>query len=189
VVRRLILIAVCMSTLAVAASGCGGGGSSSSSGASPNAWAANVCGAFSEWAVGMQADSHAIASGKRDLVSVKAKFVDFLEKSVQRTDTMLSKVKAGGSPSVKNGPALQRELEAVLERARDSFAKAVPRGKALPTTDQATFARKVGELSLDVQKELTATGQTFKQLGVKYKDKSLTRATSNEPACKKLSSR
>lgn len=186
---RRVLIALCVSTLAVAASGCGGGsGGTSSSGAKPDAWAANVCGGFNEWAQGMQADSQTIASGKRDVVSVKARFIVFLAKAVQRSDTLLSRVNAVGPPAVKNGAALQRDLEAVLRRARNSFARAVPTARALPTTDPATFARKVGELSQVVQRELTATGQTFKQLGTKYKDKSLNRATSNEPACQKSSS-
>ena len=35
----------------------------------------------------------------------------------------------------------------------------------------------------DVQKELTATGETFNKLGDKYDDTSLNKATSKEPAC------
>lgn len=188
VVKRLFLIAVCMSTLAVAASGCGGGGDTSYPGKKPAAWAANVCGAFGEWAQGMQVDSQALRNGKRDLKSNKGKFVVFLGKAVQRFDTMLSKVKAAGPPAVKNGDALQRDLEAVLKRARDSFANAVPKAEALPTTDQPTFSRKVHHLSKDVETKLAAMGQTFNQLGDKSEDKSLDEATSNDPACKKLSS-
>lgn len=187
--RRLLLIALCVSTLAIAASGCGGGGSTSSSGAKPEVWAADVCGALSEWAQGMQTDGRAIGTGKKDLKSVKGKFVLFIQQSVRRSDAMLSKVKAVGAPAVKQGPALQSDLLAVLRRARDGFANALPQARALSTTDQRTFQRQVLELSKAVQKELTATGQTFDQIGDKYKDKDLNEATSKDPACKKLSSR
>jgi hypothetical protein len=170
-----------MSTL-VAASGCGSG--TSYSGAKPETWAAGVCGAFGEWALGMQVDSQVLHNGGRDLKSRKGKFVAFLQKAVRRSDTLLSKVTAARAPAVKNGDALQRDLQGVLKAARDSFSNAVPKAKALPTTNQATFSRKVRDLSKDVANKLAAMGQTFSQ--VRNKDKTLNNATAKDTACQKL---
>lgn len=164
--KRLLLVALCLSTLSVAASGCGDGGSS---GAKAGDWAADVCSAASEWAAGIQADGQTVGGGQ-NLKGVKAKYVTFLEKAVRRSDTLLFKVKAAGPPPGKNGDALERDVKA----ARDSLSNALPKAKALPTTDQPTFSRKVFELGKDVGKKLAAMGQTFSRLG--------------GPACKKLSS-
>ena len=91
---------------------------------------------------------------------------------------------AARPPAVKNGDALQRDLQDVLKAARDSFSNAVPKAKALPTTNQATFSRKVHDLSKDVANKLGAMGQTFNQ--VRDKDKTLNKATAKDPNCQKL---
>jgi hypothetical protein len=181
---RRFLIVVSSATLAFAAVGCGGGGNTSYPGEKPDAWAADVCGAFGDWVLAMQVASQVLQNGRRDVRSKKVKFVDFLEKAVQRSDTMLSKVKATGPPAIKNGDALQRDLEAVVKGARDSFASTLPKAKALPTTNKSTYSRGVRDLSKDPGKKLATMGQTFNRL-IK-KDKSLKKATSNDPACKKL---
>jgi hypothetical protein len=188
---RVLLVLACASALVGAAAGCGSGGGTKYSGAKPDAWAATVCGALTDWAQGLQADSRTLSAdlqSAKDISTVKAKFVVFLESASRSAGTMISKVKAAGPPAVKNGDQLQRDLEGGLSRAKQSFEKAVAKAKALPAKDPQAFSTGVTNLGHDVERELTATGEAFNTLGSKYKDKTLNEATSKEPSCSKLSS-
>jgi hypothetical protein len=183
--RRVLVILLCASTLALTAAGCGGGGKSYS-GTKPSTWAATVCGALGDWAKGLKADSTRLSSdlsGTTDLQIIKAKFVAFLGDAERSSGTMVTKITAAGAPAVKNGAAMQQQLVSGLEGARASFTRAIARAKKLPTTDRQAFSSGVTALGGDVQKELTATGETFNKLGDKYDDTSLNKATSKEPAC------
>jgi len=188
---RVLLVLACASALVGAAAGCGsGGGGTKYSGAKPAAWAATVCGALTDWAQGLQADSKTLSAdlqNAKDISTVKAKFVVFLESASRSAGTMISKVKAAGPPAVKNGDELQSDLEGGLSAAKRSFEKAVAKAKALPTKDPQGFSNGVTNLGQNVEKELTATGEAFNKLGSKYNDKNLNEATSKEPSCSKLS--
>jgi len=188
---RVLLLLACSSALVGAAAGCGsGGGGTKYSGAKPDAWAATVCGALTDWAQGLQADSRALSAdlqNAKDIATVKAKFVVFLESASRSAGTMISKVKAAGPPAVKNGDELQSDLEGGLSAAKRSFEKAVAKAKALPAKDPQAFSTGVSNLGQDVEKELTATGEAFNKLGSKYNDKNLNEATSKEPSCSTLS--
>jgi len=188
---RVLLLLACASALVGAAAGCGsGGGGTKYSGAKPDAWAATVCGALTDWAQGLQADSRTLSAdlqNAKDISTVKAKFVVFLESASRSAGTMISKVKAAGPPAVKNGDELQSDLEGGLSAAKRSFEKAVAKAKALPAKDPQAFSNGVSNLGQDVEKELTATGEAFNKLGSKYNDKNLNEATSKEPSCSTLS--
>ena len=188
---RVLLLLACASALVSAAAGCGsGGGGTKYSGAKPDAWAATVCGALTNWAQGLQADSRTLSAdlqNAKDISTVKAKFVVFLESASRSAGTMISKVKAAGPPAVKNGDELQSDLEGGLSAAKRSFEKAVAKAKALPAKDPQAFSNGVSNLGQDVEKELTATGEAFNKLGSKYNDKNLNEATSKEPSCSTLS--
>ncbi len=183
---RVMAVLLCASTLAVAAVGCGGGGGTKSTGTKRNTWAANVCGAMTEWGLGLQADSKNLAKGNPNLQTRKTRLVALLEKTVRRADTMIAKVKAAGPPAVKNGPKLQAELVIGLRRTRKSVHDAVPQAKALPTTNRNAFSKGVVVLGAGIDKELAAIGREFKRIGVKYRNKDLNKAISREPACKSL---
>ena len=186
---RVLLVLACASALVGAAAGCGSGGGTKYSGAKPAAWAATVCGALTDWAQGLQADSRTLSAdlqSAKDISTVKAKFV-FLESASRSAGTMISKVKAAGPPAVKNGNELQSDLEGGLSAAKRSFEKAVAKAKALPAKDPQAFSTGVSNLGQDVEKELTATGEAFNKLGSKYNDKNLNEATSKEPSCSTLS--
>jgi hypothetical protein len=186
--RRALLIAPCVCALALAAAGCGGGGGAKYSGASPDAWAGTVCDALGDWAQGLQADSRALGSDLRNaksITSVKAKFVVFLAGAGTSADTMLRRIHRIGPPAVKDGEAIQSQLEDGLNQARASLTRAEKRAKALPTSNAQSFSSGVTALGQDVQKELRATRKTFAELD-KYNNEDLNRATSEEPACSRL---
>lgn len=188
--QRILVLLICASTLALAASGCGGGGDGTSySGTKPETWAATVCGALSDWAVGLKADSQRLGSDLSSataIKTVKAKFVTFLENAERSTRRMLTTIKGAGPPAVKDGAAIQRQLVNGLEQGRASFERAVARAKKLSTADRLAFSSGVGALAQDVQKELAATSEEFGDLGDRYDDETLNQATSNESSCSNI---
>ena len=189
---RVLALLLCASTLALAASGCGGGGGggTSYSGADPEDWAATVCGALGEWARGLKADSDRLSSdlsGASDLKTVKTKFIGFLQNAERSSGLMVTKIQGVGPPAVKDGTAIQRELEKELGKARTSFTRAVEKAKKLPTTDAQAFGAGVAALGKEVESELTATSERFNTLGERYDDDELNEATSNEKSCTSLS--
>ena len=187
--RRAFLIVPCICVLALPAAGCGGGGGGTKySGVSPDAWAATVCGALGDWTQGLQADSQALSSDLRNaksIKSVKAKFVVFLTQAGTSADTMIEKIHGVGPPAVRDGDAIQSQLEEGLTKARASLTRAKTRANALPISDAQSFSSGVTALGQDVQNELTATGKTFEELD-KYNNEDLNKATSAEPACSRL---
>lgn len=189
--RRSFLVVSCVSVLALAAAGCGGGGGGTKySGASPETWAATVCGALTNWAQGLQANSRKLGSGLRNasITTVKARFVVFMKNAGTSADTMIDRVHRVGPPAVEDGEAIQRELETGLQSARASFGRAETRAKSLSTSNAQSFASGVTALGRDIRKELRATGEAFYNLGDKYGNEQLNNATSDEPACNTVSS-
>jgi hypothetical protein len=186
---RALALLLCVSTLALAASGCGGA-EKSYSGTEPSVWAATVCGAVGDWTSGLQADSTRFGAGlggTADLKVVKLRFVAFLESAERKTRTMVTKIAAAGAPAVKDGAAIQKDLVSGLEGARAALTRAVARAKALSTTNRQAFQAGVQALGGDVQNELISVGANFNTIGDKYKDETLNKATSDEPSCNSLS--
>jgi hypothetical protein len=186
--RRAFLVVPCICALALGAAGCGGDGGTKYSGASPDAWAATVCGALGDWAQGLQADSRALGSelrNPRSIESVKARFVVFLTGAGTSADTMIEKIHGVGAPAVEDGEAIQSQLEKGLKKARASLTRAEKRATKLPTSDAQAFSSGVTALGREVQKELIATGKTLEELD-RYDNEDLNKATSGEPACSRI---
>ncbi len=188
---RLARSLALLSTLAIfafAAAGCGGGGdSSSASGTKPETWSADVCGALQTWEDDLKSGSQQLSSDIRsstDLKSVKQKLVAFLENAEQSTQKMVDDVKSAGAPAVKDGPAIQSDLESGLTEARGSFQHAVTQAKKLPTDDPRALTTGLSSLAQTIQGELTATGNHFSNLDTKYDVGDLNTAMAAEPSCK-----
>lgn len=174
--------------LAFAAAGCGGGGGgSSASGTKPETWTASVCGALQTWEDELKSGSQQLRSeipSSTDLKSVKKRVVTFLEEARQSTQKMVDDVKAAGAPAVKDGPAIQHDLESSLTGARDSFKHAATRAKKLPTDDPQALATGLSSLAQAIQGEVTTMGQHFSNLEKKYDFGDLNKAMAGEQACK-----
>jgi hypothetical protein len=189
---RLIRLLALLSTLvllAFAAAGCSGGGSdsSSASGTKPETWSADVCGALQTWEDDLKSGSQQLSSDIRssnNLKSVKQKLVVFLQNAQQSTEKMVADVKSAGAPAVKDGPAIQRDLESGLTEARSSFQRAVTQAKKLPTNNARTLTTGLSSLAQQIQGELTATGNHFSNLDKKYDVGDLNEAMADEPSCK-----
>jgi hypothetical protein len=188
--RRLVLL-VSLVVLAFAAAGCGGGGDGdgNESAAAPDVWAASVCGALGNWVTSLQDSSRRLGTQMRDtkdLKTVKARFVSFLEDAEQSSDEMVDKVKETGPPDLEQGEAIQDDLVAALEKVNQSFSNAVDKANELSTSSLQSFSTGVGELSQDVQNNLAATGQDFSTLSDRFQSSDLDNATDGEPACQQF---
>ena len=185
---RLLALLSALATLAFAAAGCGGGGdSSSASGTKPETWSADVCGALQTWEDDLKSGSQQLSSdihSSTDLKSVKQKLVAFLQNADQSTEKMVADVKSAGAPAVKDGPAIQSDLESGLTEAQGSFQRAVTQAKKLPTNDPRTLTTGLSSLATTIQGELTATGNHFSNLDTKYDVGDLNKAMAAEPSCK-----
>ena len=185
---RFLALLSTLAILAFAAAGCGGGGDgSSASGTKPETWSAEVCGALQTWEDDLKSGSQQLSSDIRsstDLKSVKQKLVAFLENAQQSTEKMVADVKSAGAPAVKDGPAIQSDLESGLTEARGSFQHAVTQAKKLPTNDPRALTTGLSSLAQTIQGELTATGNHFSNLDTKYDVGDLNKAMAAEPSCK-----
>ena len=155
-----LVLLLAVAVLAFAAAGCGGGGdSSSASGTKPETWSADVCGALQTWEDDLKSGSQQLSSDIRsstDLKSVKQKLVAFLQNAQQSTQKMVADVKSAGAPAVKDGPAIQSDLESGLTEARGSFQRAVTQAKKLPTNDPAALTTGLTSLGRRFRASSTA---------------------------------
>jgi hypothetical protein len=187
---RTLALLLSLVVLAFAAAGCGGGDDDGSdSAAAPDVWAASVCGALGNWVTSLQDGSRRLGTQMRDtkdLKTVKARFVSFLEDAEQSSEEMVEKVEEAGPPDVEQGEAIQDDLVGALEKVNQSFSNAVERANELSTSSLQSFSSGVGELSQDVQKNLATTGQDFSTLSDRFQSSELDNATDGEPACQQF---
>ena len=78
---------------------------------------------------------------------------------------MVQDVKAAGAPAVKDGAAIQSDLENGLTEAQNSFQRAVAKAKKLPTNDPAALTTGLTSLGTQIQSELTSTRSALLQPG------------------------
>jgi hypothetical protein len=191
---RLPAVLLSAVVLAFAAAGCGGdggGNGDSASATAPDVWAESVCGALGNWVKSLQTGSQDLSKALRntkDLKTVKAGFVSFLEDAEESTGEMVEKVEEVGPPNVSQGEAIQDDLVAALGEVQQSFSKAVDRANALSTSSLSEFSSGVGKLSEDVQENLATTGGEFNNLSERHQSPELDDATDGEPACQQFNS-
>lgn len=174
---RLLALLSVLVPLAFAAAGCGGGGGDSStiSGTKPETWATTVCGALQAWKTDLNARGQKLSSDIRssnDVKSVKQKVIVTLRKAEQNTAKLIEQVNAAGTPAVKDGPAIQRDLASGLAQAHKSFQRALAHAKKLPTNNSEAFIRGLAALP------------QFSSSKTNYDLGELDRAMADEPACK-----
>src|SRR5262245_22196977 len=191
---RTLGLVVSVVVLAFAAAGCGGGGGgddngSKSAATEPCVWAASVCGALGNWVKDLQDGSRELGNqmkDTKDLKTVKARFVDFLENAEQSSQEMVDKVKDAGPPDLEQGQEIQDDLVAALEKVNTSFSKAVDKANDLSTDSLQWFSSGVSERSQDVQNNLATTAQDFSTLSARFQSSELADATDAEPACQQF---
>ena len=189
VVRALIVGIV--AAAALLAAGCGGGdGGGSASGADPEQYAADICGAISDWRKELQTSQTTMSSklgASPTPEEVKTQLVAFMEGATKSTEDMVDKVKEAGPPDIEKGEALQRDLEQGLTAAQTAFASARDEVKKLPTDNPSAFQSQAQKLGTTLTEEGTKIGETFNGLSTKYDSDELNEAFDKEPSCQGLS--
>jgi hypothetical protein len=173
------------------ASGCGGGdGGSSGSAASPETWAADICGAASTWKddLGTQNESlQDTMSGASSIGEVRDRLVAFVDDAIERTDQMLSEIEDAGHPDIENGDQLAEDFLAVLSRFKTALTEARTTAAGL-SDDPTQFAEGAQQIAT----AMAAAGEEI-QTGLNELQQSadsgdLDSAFKDEPACQELGS-
>ena len=162
------LLAVVLTALALAASGCGGdGGGNEVDGASPDQWSGDICTAVADWAQDLQTRAGQPPKSTRTVADVREQLVDFIGDVVTRTDQMLVDVKAAGQPSVEDGDMIARDLLARLQSLRSTLVRARQTVQGLPD-DPSKFGPAAQDLGASIQKAGSDIGDQIDQLDEKY---------------------
>ena len=171
--------------LAFAAPGCGGG--KSYSGAEPDVWVPNFCRALTAVVKGVDASSARMSADLKcgkDIEVVKARFIVFLKEVEDLVGGSITKMKAVGPPAIKDGPAIQHELEALFAEEQAVFTRAIRKADQLSTTNLATFRAGLDSISNDLDREMSAVD--WDKLTRKYDDEVLEHTSKKYPVCKSL---
>jgi hypothetical protein len=180
------LLAVLVTVLALAASGCGGdGGGNEVEGASTDQWSGDICTAVSEWARDLQTRAGQPPKNTRTVADVRAQLVDFISDVVTRTDKMLADVRAAGQPSVDDGDKIARDLLARLQSLRTTLVQARRTVQGLPD-DPSKFGPAAQDLGASIQKAGADIGDQIDQLDEKYNADELSKSFNDNPRCSDL---
>ena len=180
------LLAVVVTALALAASGCGGdGGGNEVEGASPDQWSGDICTAVADWAQDLQTRAGQPPKNTRTVADVRAALVDFISDVVARTDEMLADVKAAGQPSVEDGDKISRDLQTRLQSLRTTLVKARQTVQRLPD-DPSKFGPAAQDLGASIQKAGSDIGDQIDQLDEKYDAEELSKSFNDSSRCSDL---
>ena len=190
-VRRAALLTALASVLVLLAAACGGGdgGGGVEGGSEPDAYAADVCGAITNWQERLQSSASTLGSdlqNSSDISAVKGKLVEFMGEAVQSTDQMLNQVEEAGPPDIEQGEAFHRDLVAGLRQARDTFAEAETNAENLPTNNPTAFQQGATELGQTLERQGGEIENTLSEVDEKYDSDELDKAFEDDPACKNL---
>lgn len=176
--RRTLPALVVMAAVVLA--GCG---SSSSSGVSPAAYVKSICSAIGPFEKDVQSRSSALnLSSLTSAAQGKSALHNFLNAVVSDTDAAVSKLKAAGTPNVKNGKAISTGIVSAFTQLRTALAGAASQASSLPTGSPAAFKTAAEKLGTDVRSSMSSIGASLGNL----KSADLEKAAAKEPACKSL---
>jgi len=186
-VIKTLAFALATAALAVA-SGCGGGGDSSGSAASPETWAADICGAASTWMNDIGAQSESLddtMSGAASIEDVRDRLVAFVDDAIERTDQMLSEIDDAGSPDVDNGEQLADDFLEVLAGFKTALEEVRTTAAGL-SDDPAQFAEGAQQIATAMAAAGSEIQTGLNELQQSAGSDDLDAAFDDEPACQEL---
>jgi hypothetical protein len=165
--------------VALVIAGCGGG----SSGVSASSYASSVCKAVGAWAKDIQARSGALdVATLSSAAQGKAAIQGFMTAAVSDTGTVVTKLKAAGTPNVTNGSKIATALIASFSQIDTALGVAETQANNLPTTSPTAFKTAAQALATTVRNSLAGIGSGL--AGLKSPD--LAKAAKASPACTNL---
>jgi hypothetical protein len=181
------LAAALAAVLALAA--CGGSSSKSSSTSAtvtPAAYVHSVCQAVGPFETDVVKRSSALNLSTISSPSQgKAALQGFLSAIATDTKQALSKLKAAGTPNVKNGKQIAGAISNAFAQLDTTMSAAVGQAQALPTNSPAAFKSAAQKLGTTVRTSMSSIGTNLQSSTLKSPE--LEQAASKDTACKSLS--
>jgi hypothetical protein len=171
-------LAVVAAVLALA--GCG---SSSSSKVDAGTYVGAVCSAITPLEKDVVSRSSALNnSTAASATQAKKTLQTFLAAVAADSDSALSKIKAAGTPDIKNGKTVSANVVKAFTELRDAMRTAVTKANALPTGSASAFKAGAQSLGTSVRSALNGIDSS----GLSNPD--LGKAAANQASCKSLNS-
>jgi 3-deoxy-D-arabino-heptulosonate 7-phosphate (DAHP) synthase len=156
----------------------------------PADYAKRVCSTLLTWRQAVASDSARLSrrlqARSLDVGAVKARYTEFFQAVVGRTDALLTQINAAGAPRVNNGVDYSRGLLTALRQARAGLADARVRFARLPATDLRSYAAGAATIRDQLGRVFLAVGAALDRLSRTNTDKSLNRAFDQQSECRSL---
>jgi hypothetical protein len=179
VLPRRSFAAACAVAIAFGLAACGG---SSSSGPTPAAYVKSICQAIGPFVrTETQRSSALNRSNIKSPADRKKALQDFLNAIAADSDKAVGKLKAAGTPNVKNGKQVSTAIVGAFTQLKAALQQAANQAGNLPTTSAAAFQSGAKSLGSAVQSSMSGLGGSLSNLGPE-----LEAAAKKEPACTSL---
>lgn len=166
------------------AAGCGGSSEPKGTQA-PADWSADVCGAVRSWVSDLNARSRVLNRTIRGVGSfeeARDRLKEYLDETIDRTDTMLGDVREAGRPDVEGGAAVASEFQTTLAELRPALEEARAETEQLPE-DLTGFRAGIKDLSDSVAAAEANVGADLARIATDAKHPELAKAFAAEPSC------
>jgi hypothetical protein len=167
--------------VSVALAACGG---SSSSGVSAGAYVKSICQAVGPFEKDVQARSAQISnlSSGTSAAEGKKALQNFLSSVVSDTQSAINKLKAAGTPNVKNGKQIQAAIVSAFTQLKTALSAANTTAASLPTASPEAFKTAAQQLGSTITSSMSGIGSSLNNL----KSADLEAAAKKEPACQSI---
>jgi hypothetical protein len=179
-----VALAVLVTTAALLVAGCGGGNDTTTTTASPqDQWAADVCGAMSDWKSSLTTIATDFSGGiSKDVLTQK---VDDAE---QATSDLVDQLKAIGPPETEAGDQAKAEIDEFADTTKSSVDAIKTEAESLQSEGVVGFTTGVASIAGELD-TIVQTGKTtlsdIEQLDARGELKT---AIENDSTCQSLTS-
>jgi hypothetical protein len=160
--------------------------------ATPDAYAADVCGSIGGWYDEINTASTALVQDagsltEEDPSAGKDLVVTFLDDAIGFTDDLIVDLEAAGVPDTESGEETAERLVAGIGDVRALFSGARDDTAALPADDPQAVAAGLQDIGTALQESATAVGANFQEVLGSIEDPELSEAFETAAPCQELS--
>ncbi|HEU4480563.1 MAG TPA: hypothetical protein VFS18_01635 [Actinomycetota bacterium] len=141
---------------------CGGDGGDE--GVAPDAFAADICGAASDWVASIQERAGAIQTDftSGDPEQGREVLGKFLDDVIRDTDDLIAQVDEAGTPDVDGGEEFADDLRAAFEESKEILVDVRADVEDLPD-DPQQFAEAGQQMGVSIQEAFTEVSSSFEE--------------------------
>jgi hypothetical protein len=151
-------------------------------------WVNGLCTNLVDWRDDLEEQSTSFQTTVDDLETipeVKSAFVEFLDGAIASTRTMLTNVKALGTPKVANGAGIAGVISTGIGEVQDGFKDARASAQDLPNKP-AAFRAQVDKITKKLDASSDRASGIFDSAKEKYDTKSVDAARKSDSDCSEL---